>query len=117
MGDLVISIDNRLIGSVKSVEQVQSLLRHAKNLVLRRRDAIVLQYVRSRPLSTLTDTTTTIATTAPENIVRSQPSSRKNRSYSVDRMSDIICNDTKISKVDNFKSLNYANLELQCQIV
>ncbi|KAK6105761.1 RhoGEF domain family protein [Brugia pahangi] len=101
VGDLVISVDNRLISSLRSAEEVQILLRHGTNLVLRKRDAIVSQYVRSTPLSTETSgsssstatTTTATATTIFDSFAPPPPpppqSFTRNRSHSMDRISDI----------------------------
>ncbi|EFO16404.2 RhoGEF domain-containing protein [Loa loa] len=94
VGDLVISVDNRLISSLKSAEEVQILLRHGTNLVLRKRDAIVSQYMRSRPFPTSTNNTTTTPTTVFNSYAAPPPppppyNSIRNRSYSMDRISDI----------------------------
>ncbi|VDM91683.1 unnamed protein product, partial [Onchocerca ochengi] len=87
VGDLVISVDNRLISSLRSAEEVQVLLRHGTNLVLRKRDAIISQYIRPRPFSTPTTSTTTTLDNLSSPLPP-QPSTR-NRSHSMDRISDI----------------------------
>ncbi|KAM3721864.1 Nicalin [Dirofilaria immitis] len=89
VGDLVISVDNRLISSLKSAEEVQVLLRHGTNLVLRKRNAIVSQYVKPRPLSvpTIKTTATILNSFAPP--PPPPPKTTRNRSHSMDRISDI----------------------------
>ncbi|VBB33689.1 unnamed protein product [Acanthocheilonema viteae] len=105
VGDLVISVDNRLISSLKSAEEVQILLRHGTNLVLRKRDAIISQYIKPRLLSTpinnsTTTTTTTVTTTFDSFALPPPPpqSSIRNRSHSMDRISDITSYTNKIRK-------------------
>lgn len=111
MGDLVISVDNRLISSLRSAEEVQILLRHGTNLVLRKRDAIVSQYMKPRPLSIPTSNTATITATTTFDNFPPPPSpkySTRNRSHSMDRISDNTSNMTTTRKVGRFY-LNYEN--------
>lgn len=100
----MISIDNRLVSSLRSAEEVQILLRYGRNLVLRKRDAVILQYVKPRTLSTATSNTTsaTVATfNSPIGLPQPQLSLR-NRSHSMDRLADT----NRTRKVSKF-SQNY----------
>lgn len=90
----MISVDNRSISSLKSAEEVQILLRYGTNLVLRKRDAIISQYIKRKSLSPEISniaTTSTATTTFLNPQLSSLPpeSSKKNRSHSMDRISDI----------------------------
>ncbi|VDN03623.1 unnamed protein product [Thelazia callipaeda] len=94
VGDLVISVDNQLISSLRSAEEAQALLRHGTNLVLRKRDAITPQYVKSNlslptPLPAPSSKTSSNDTNERLAPLPPQPSSSKNRSHSMDRISDI----------------------------
>uniref|UniRef100_A0A915PJ22 DH domain-containing protein n=1 Tax=Setaria digitata TaxID=48799 RepID=A0A915PJ22_9BILA len=90
VGDLVISVDNKLVSSLKSAEEVQVLLRRGTILVLRRRDAIIPQYIKPRPHSISTaiipDNKTTFGSLSVSAKVQK---STKNRSHSMDRISDV----------------------------
>ncbi|EJW78107.1 hypothetical protein WUBG_10982, partial [Wuchereria bancrofti] len=115
VGDLVISVDNRLISSLRSAEEVQILLRHGKNLVLRKRDAIVSQYIKSTTqtcgssssstaiTTTNTTTATTTVTTTFDTFAPPPPpppqSFTRNRSHSMDRISDI----TSYTNITSFR--------------
>ncbi|VDK87623.1 unnamed protein product [Litomosoides sigmodontis] len=94
VGDLVISVDNRPVSSLRSAEEVEILLRYGTTLVLRKRDAITSQHVKpGAPLSTTTSNTTsaTVATTFDGPALPPPPppqSSVGSRSRSMDRISN-----------------------------
>lgn len=51
VGDLVITVDGQEISQLKTGDEVQNLLRNGTSLIMRRRDAIIPQYVKPRPVS------------------------------------------------------------------
>lgn len=107
-----------MVSSLRSAEEVQILLRYGRNLVLRKRDAVILQYVKPRTLSTATSNTTSATVATFNSPILPQPQlSLRNRSHSMDRLADtnrtrkvskfsqnyeILWNDWQILKVKNY---------------